>query len=112
MRAVFLHTQANSARVLSMAKEHRHMQMVSNNSSFAFHDRVLMMQSHCRVDLKITAKNPDSNFTGTFHENKRHGRGRYQNSDGHVYEGEWQCHKMHGAGKYWHKSGWMYDGEW
>lgn len=52
-------------------------------------------------------------YTGTFHENLRHGKGYWSHPKGELYEGEYQLNKKHGLGVYRFKStGKMYIGEW
>ena len=58
------------------------------------------------------AKNSDgSTYTGDWENNKRHGKGTAENSKG-TYEGEWQLDKKHGHGKFAWKNGEWYEGSW
>ena len=52
----------------------------------------------------------DGNLTGCVEGDCKNGKGRYEYSDGSVYEGEFMNGKRNGFGKFTHIKGWSYEG--
>ncbi len=62
--------------------------------------------------LKYTSSD-GSHYVGDFNaENKflKEGKGKFSNSNGNVYEGDFKDDKMHGVGKYFDNAGGIYEG--
>ena len=51
-------------------------------------------------------------YTGNWHQGKRHGLGTMRFADGSQYVGEWKAGTMDGTGKYTAASGAYYEGAW
>jgi ankyrin repeat protein len=56
-------------------------------------------------------KYADSMYEGDYHNDERHGKGKYTLANGDMYEGDYQDDKMHGKGKYTLANGDVYEGD-
>lgn len=88
--------------------------VVKRNGNGSFVDGFLSYEGSWKDDMMHGAGtlkfSSGAKYSGTFHENRFDGSGKYQWPDGSWYDGQWRYDRMHGDGVYCDSEGRQWEG--